>query len=43
LLTAKDITLEELDSYTLGIALDSGGSGCWFYNCETSEVSLHGD
>ena len=43
LLTAKDITLEERDSQTLDIALDSGGSGFWYYNCETSEVSMHGD
>jgi len=43
LLTAKDITLEERDSQTLDIALDSGGSGFWYYNCETGEVSMHGD
>lgn len=43
LLTAKDITSEERDSYTLDIALDSGGSGFWYYNCETEEVSMHGD
>jgi len=41
LLTAKDITLEERDSQTLDIALESGGSGIWYYNCETQEVSLH--
>ena len=43
LLTVKDITLEERDSQTLDIALESGGSGFWYYNCETGEVSLHGD
>ena len=43
LLTAKDITLEERDSHTLDIALDSGGSGFWHYNCETEEVSMHAD
>ncbi len=43
LLTAKDITLEERDAHTLDIALESGGSGFWYYNCESGEVSMHGD
>lgn len=43
LLTAKDITLEERNSHTLDIALDSGGSGFWYYNCESGEISSHGD
>jgi len=43
LLTANDITLKERDSQTLDIALDSGGSGFWYYNCETDEVSMHAD
>ena len=43
LLTAKDITLEERDSQTLDTALEAGSSGFWYYNCETGEVSIHGD
>ena len=43
LLTAKDITLEERDSHTLDIALESGGSGFWYYNIETEEISMHAD
>lgn len=43
LLVVRDITVEERDSQTLDIALDSGGSGFWYYNCETGEVSMHGE
>jgi signal transduction histidine kinase/AmiR/NasT family two-component response regulator len=43
LLTASDITKEERDSETLDIALDSGGAGFWYYNCETGEAALHAD
>ena len=43
LLTTEDITLEERASHTLDIALESGGSGFWYYNYETGEISMHGE
>ena len=43
LLTSKDITSEEHKSQILDIALESGSSGFWYYNCETGELAMHGD
>jgi len=41
LLTSKDISDEEHKSQILDIALESGGSGFFYYNCETHEITLN--
>ncbi len=43
LLTSKDITREEHKSQVLDTALMSGGSGYWYYNCETKYLALRSD
>ena len=43
LLVVRDITLEERNTQTLTIALDTARAGFRYYNCETKEVSIHVD
>lgn len=40
LLTSKDFTREAHKSQVLDTALMSGGSGYWYYNCETEHIIL---